>query len=444
MTPKRKWRIEWAWLIAVLVVLVLGLYWLPGRARRDDSYSPTPQGKRAFFTLVKHFVSDTDRHEKRLLPPGAGPQALCILGPARYPKPEEWKALHAWVSRGNTLLFAARLRDPVVDLDPFGITVVPARYKSIPGKLKRALGALTADDADDAAAADDDRKTKDATPGSGTPGDITGPGSGSTRGRGASAFSKLKGRAAERKIRTTLVSGKVRWRSAGALNLGLTGAKVLVDSESGVQAATVAVGKGRIIVVATDEIFTNRSFLYGDDGLLAWRLLEQRGGRRPVRFDEYLNVTGTPKVFGMLFESTLRPVTLQLLLVAVLFGWWGSRRFGPARPPGEPPRRSIVEHAEALGNLHYRAGTGSRAVAAYLDWFRGEVRLGGAGNPREQIRQLAFRAGRDPDEVHRLIQEASLVAQQAGTPAARATMIIRELSRLRRQLQRTARGTHAD
>ena len=36
-----------------------------------------------------------------------------------------------------------------------------------------------------------------------------------------------------------------------------------------------------------------------------------------------------------------------------------------------------MEHAEALGNLHYRAGTGARSVAAYLEYWRAELHLGG-------------------------------------------------------------------
>jgi hypothetical protein len=201
-----------------------------------------------------------------------------------------------------------------------------------------------------------------------------------------------------------------------------------------------------VVVVASDEIFTNQSHLLGKDHpVLAHRLLEQRGVSGPVVFDEHLNVTGTPKVLGLLFESTLRPITLQLLLVAALFGWWGSRRFGPARPPINPPRRSIVEHAEALGNLHFRAGTGARSVATYLEYWRAEMRLGGAPtSQRQQIAVLARRTGRDPEEVAQLLRAAANAAQQLGVSAAQATHIIRELSRLKQQIQRTARGTHAN
>ncbi len=438
MKKNQKWRIEWAWLVAVLVVILLGFSWLPGRARdKLDSYSPTPRGKSAFYALVRGYLTDTTRHERRLIPPGDKKRTLVILGPARYPKESEWKRLHRWVKKGNTVVFAARLQKPDVELTGFGVRIVPARVPAsqIEKKLKDVV--LTApdddhldDDTDDDAAADDDKKTK--------------------KGTGASGEMKVPKSRLELSIKTKLVVGDIRWFSKGRIKVSADAKprrRTLITSDGGDQAVVVAMGKGRIVVVASDEIFTNQSHLLGDDHpVLAYRLFEQRGADQPVVFDEYLNVTGTPKVFGLLFEAMLRPITLQILLIAALFGWWGSRRFGAPQPPSNPPRRSIVEHAEALGNLHYRAGTGARSVAAYLEYWRAEMRLGGAASSqKQQIAIIARRAGRDPAEVAQLLHSATHAAQQLGVSAAQATQIIRELSVIKHQTQRrTARGTHGN
>jgi len=429
MKDKRNWRIEWAWLIAVLLMILLGFSWLPGRARdKLDSYSPTPRGKSAFYALVQRYVKDTSRHERQLIPAGDTRRTLVLLGPARYPKDREWKRLHAWVKKGNIVVFAARLRDPLVELTGFGLSIVLAQTpgERFERKLKDIRSAKK--DKDDSFGGVDD------------PDDVK-----KKKGVGASHKIKLRRKKLELKIKTPLVTGDIRWFSTGRVKISpwaVPRVRVLISSDGGEQAVVATVGKGRIVVVASDEIFTNQSHLFGDDHpVLAYRLLEQRGSGSPVVFDEYLNVTGTPKVFGLLFESMLRPITLQLLLVAALFGWWGSRRFGPPQPPSNPPRRSIVEHAEALGNLHYRAGTGARSVAAYLEYWRAEMHLrGGASSQKVQLAAIARRAGRTPEEVVELLRIAAVAAQQLGVPAAQATHIIRELSRLKHQTQRTVRG----
>lgn len=241
-------------------------------------------------------------------------------------------------------------------------------------------------------------------------------------------------------ITTVLVDpASVRWFTKGAVTLGrgAASAQVLVNASRGPQAVVLKVGDGRLVVVASDEVFTNRSFIRKGQGwLLAWRLFEQRLGTGRVFIDEHLNHTGTPKTVGLLFDPMFRPITMQILLCAVLFGWLGSRRFGPAKPPANPPRRSIVEHAEALGNLHYRADAGGHAVTAYLEWWRHELHLqGGYQNQSALIARLAHLSKRDPAEIARLLQDAARVAH-APIPAARATAMIRELSRLRQLLTR--------
>ncbi len=219
---------------------------------------------------------------------------------------------------------------------------------------------------------------------------------------------------------------------------GTPGAEVLVDAYRGPQAVRLPVGNGRLVVLATDEVFTNRAQVHeGSEAyLLAWRIVEQRLGQGTLYFDEHLNYTGTPQTVGLLFDPLFRPITMQLLLVAVLFGWLGSRRFGPPAPSADPPRRSIVEHAEALGNLQYRAGSAGHAVAAYLDWWRHELHLqGGHQSQAELISRLAHLSRREPAQIAQLLQDASRAAE-TGMSSARATVMIRELSRLRQRLTR--------
>ena len=102
----------------------------------------------------------------------------------------------------------------------------------------------------------------------------------------------------------------------------------------------------------------------------------------------------------------------------------------------------IIEGIPAIGKY---APTGARSVAAYLEYWRAEMHLGGApSSQNQQIAVIARRAGRAPEDVAELLRIASAAAQQLGVPAAQATHIIRELSRLKHQMQRTVRGTYGN
>jgi hypothetical protein len=163
-----------------------------------------------------------------------------------------------------------------------------------------------------------------------------------------------------------------------------------------------------------------------------------------VWFDESLNRSGTPRTLGLLTEPAFRPATFQLLLAALLLAWWWSHRFGPLRAGVDAPRRSIAEHAEALGFLHLRAGTGGRSLAAYLEFLRLEWRMPPPGAPtaREWLARLARKAGREPDAVARLLAEAVQAAGQPRLARGRAAELVRDLARLKEDVDRHTRGDH--
>jgi hypothetical protein len=162
------------------------------------------------------------------------------------------------------------------------------------------------------------------------------------------------------------------------------------------------VGSGSVIVVASDFVFTNRSLTVVENGVLAFRILELAEPRGTIYFDEHMNAAGAPKVVGLLLEEPFRFLTLQLLVVTLFFGWMVSGRFGPLRSTSTPARRSLVEHAQALGSLHFRVGTGGRLVASYLEFFRRPLGLQyGRG---ESEAHLEARVSDAPTELNRALR----------------------------------------
>ena len=314
----------WATAFVALVLLGYGLIPTPGGRAPVDSFSKDAAGKKAFFLIVEELLSEVARSSDSLIPDDENADTLIMLGPARYPDRAQWQTLYDWVSQGRALVFAARWQDPAVELEPFGIEVVP----------------------------------KTSAPKNGQP------------------------------IETELVDGEFEWRSQGEVRTTPTGAAdatVELSEGGSPQVMWRPIGDGAIVVIASDYIFTNRSLTADNHGLLAFRILETAAPSGPVYFDETMNAAGAPRVVGILLEEPFRLMTLQLLIVTLLFGWLVSRRFGPLRTSGAAARRSLVEHAEALGNLHFKVGSGASLVASYLEFFRRKLGLRhGAGGALER------------------------------------------------------------
>jgi hypothetical protein len=335
-------RAEWAFpaLLVVLVVAASGVVPLPRGRRAADSFGADGGGKKAFFDLASRLLPDVHRSSQRLVPEDPDADVIVLLGPARYPDRAQWQSLHQWVSDGNALLFAARWQDPAVDLGPFDVSLVPR------------LG----EDGEDA----------------------------ESRG----------------KTETDHISGEVDWRTLGEVRFENEDAWVQLSVDGSPQVVWLPVGSGAIVVAASDYVFTNRSLTKENNGLLAFRILETTAPDGTIYFDEALNEAGAPRVVGLLFEPPFRAVVVQLLAVTLLFAWMTSRRFGPIRYRGRVERRSLVEHAEALGVLHYRARTGARLVASYLEHFRRELGLrhGRAGSMEADTEEVArfVRAAKSP------------------------------------------------
>ncbi len=115
----------WAAAFVALVLLGYGLIPTPGVRAPFDSFSEGAAGKKAFFLVATELLADVRRSSDSLIPDDENTDTLVMLGPARYPDRAQWQTLYDWVSQGRALVFAARWQDPAVELEPFGIEVVP-------------------------------------------------------------------------------------------------------------------------------------------------------------------------------------------------------------------------------------------------------------------------------------------------------------------------------
>lgn len=377
MSKHRRWTAWWFWPVATAIVLALQM-WFPelGDNILHDTYSRTPEGQLAFYRLVSDQAEWAERSTLPLprLLPDHVADTLCLLGPERWPTDAEWDAVLDWVESGGRLVVAFR------GLQERSIPRVDVRY--LP---------------------------RDAWP---PPNDSLPP-------------------------RTSLVSGQTTaWWSDG--HLLAPGKEALLTYSDQTQVVAFNWGQGRIVASASALVFSNQLLTYGDNPVLAYRLLEQAGDVWGVTFDESLNKSGTPKTVALLFDDELRPMTLQLILLLVLYGWWNTRRFGPLIPAKVSARHDIVEHADALGAAYWRVGDGSAVLRRYLTALKAALPKHAAATERTAGLALAAqRMGRIVTEVAADLATAEAAAALPRLRRREAAKHIRRLAPLRRALGNT-------
>jgi hypothetical protein len=242
-------------------------------------------------------------------------------------------------------------------------------------------------------------------------------------------------------VTTTLDPGlDFTWKTEGVIDAPT--AEVLVKTTDSPQAVRIQQGLGSIVLVASDFIFSNAALHERGyrNAVLAVKLLQSAGTADSLVFDESLNETGTPKVVGVLLDPVLRPTTIQLVALVVLFGWRGNRKFGGLLPRLSPARHDVADHTNSLGNLYYKAHHGTGVLREYLDQLKTELRLRfAAGHERRILLPIAQKANMSLDEVQRVLGEADSAARKPRLSRREAAAHIRKLAHLRQ----AARASHS-
>ncbi|MFP4614616.1 MAG: DUF4350 domain-containing protein [Thiohalorhabdus sp.] len=121
---------------------------------------------------------------------------------------------------------------------------------------------------------------------------------------------------------------------------------------------TRPVDEGRLTVLSDTGFWRNDRIGSGDHALLLWRMMTLTDPAG-VRFLAHVDMPGLPL---LLWEKAPEAVLSGAALL--LFALWAAyNRFGPPlAAPGSGPRRSLVEHLDALGAFHHRHGQPERLL----------------------------------------------------------------------------------
>ena len=165
--------------------------------------------------------------------------------------------------------------------------------------------------------------------------------------------------------------------------------------------------KGRLIVFADDDLFTNISLAIGDNGAVILHAFAEHG----VRIEVISQLTGSmsQNPAQALSKAGMTAFLWHLLAWAALFILWKGVPFGTPRDPEITNRRSFAEHVRALGLIYARAKASRWVLAAYgtyvFDRLRERLRLGGQHGFSRMTQALALRSGRDQGAIGRLLAE---------------------------------------
>lgn len=145
----------------------------------------------------------------------------------------------------------------------------------------------------------------------------------------------------------------------------------LADGElRGTSLGWLSVGDGGVLFIADGREVSNAALADSEVALTATRAVVDLLGDETLAFSEYHLGVGSSQ--GLVRESIdmasdlpVGRIFLHLLATAAILLVLSGRRFGDPLPPPPAPRRSTVEHVNAVAHI-YRAARSDRTVAAHL------------------------------------------------------------------------------
>lgn len=205
------------------------------------------------------------------------------------------------------------------------------------------------------------------------------------------------------------------------LESDLPGALPVAGERGCAIALSIPLGRGEVLVLASDDFLANRSIAL-EDHLAFWA---RAAGRGPLAFDE--RAASRPR--GHL------PLGLVLLLAqgalaAVLLAWAAFPRLGAVRPPPEPGPSPSAGYLRSLAVLYRRARAEPELVRSAYESLR-ERLWRRAGVPERAPDEEAVRAlAALSPEASRALAEAASAERGAGARASDLLRVTRAASDL--------------
>lgn len=215
----------------------------------------------------------------------------------------------------------------------------------------------------------------------------------------------------------------------------------LFADKAGPLVLIIPVGKGRLIAVADDAVFSNSQLSRSENAVFLANLLAHygtAGGR--VLFDEYHHGDAAD-AGGSVWEDLGRP--LQLALIQLCFAGLAllvllSVRFGPPVPAVRLFARSSADYVGSLASLYRRAGASQTALETLYRQFLRDICGRLALPPDVDLERLAAVAARrgqiDKERLRRLLATCELRLDQGKVSEAELLDLTRQMESIRKEI----------
>lgn len=148
-----------------------------------------------------------------------------------------------------------------------------------------------------------------------------------------------------------------------AFNVLRTRMHAVMNAGALVTIARERIGKGELFVIATPEMFQNRSI---DSSQRLDLLVALAGEKRPVYFDEVPHgLVSDDGALSLMKEWGLGPLLLLLAALSALILWRNSRRIGAPEDDYRDTRSDAADLVRSVGALYRRSTTDVEALALY-------------------------------------------------------------------------------
>jgi hypothetical protein len=178
------------------------------------------------------------------------------------------------------------------------------------------------------------------------------------------------------------------WMPASPRFGSIEGLDGVVEMASGA-ALDVEVGEGRLVVLASTDFSSNARLADYDHASFLWSLVHHAGGSSQV----WLVARDVPPRLWPMLRRRAWMVLSSLALFVAAWGWRRSVRVGPILDHGAKPRRSLLEHIRASGDLLWRLGESRRLLEGVRSAVRQRAMQRHPGfqllSPREQVAKMA-------------------------------------------------------
>jgi hypothetical protein len=202
-------------------------------------------------------------------------------------------------------------------------------------------------------------------------------------------------------------------------------------AEGHVPVALLERGRGKLLLLADDQIFANDRIGNADHAAFLWYAVAADGA--PVRLELVLRQHHPRPLY---YLARAWPLWLALGVWLTTFLWSRGARFGPLREKSPPAQRGVRDHLRAAARFLWRQRTPEDLVAAARAAFerRAAAALPGWAQLAPEERAAALQSAvRPPGRLASAAIESALHGPAPRTPAA-FLHLIAKLETLRRSL----------